>query len=128
VGGGLQVLLTGSRDMEGEVGFVSLPSTERGSRVWRVQSMRPDAIFWYEVEGLVRHIFVNGSLEFWDRDQGERARFWFNSYNWPKPWFQVFHGLSSLFSFSTQMAYLGLVLGFQHFPFLKISFVLNMIL
>jgi hypothetical protein len=33
--------------------------------VWRVQGTRPNAIFRYEVEGLVRHIFVNGSLEFW---------------------------------------------------------------
>jgi hypothetical protein len=59
----------------GEVGFVSLPNTERRSQVWRVQGMRPNAIFRYEVEGLVRHIFGNGSLEFWDRDQGVRARF-----------------------------------------------------
>jgi hypothetical protein len=130
----------------GEVGFVLLSSTERRSRVWRVQSTRPDAISWYEVEGLVRHIFVNGSIRIRVKDQGERARFWFkgwkfrnlifrfphwtstwmacleflttifgqpfitfivsylvyfNSYNWPKPWFHVFHGLSSLFFFST---------------------------
>jgi hypothetical protein len=52
----------------GEVGFVSLPNTERRSRVWSVQGTRPNAIFRYEVEGLVRHIFVNGSLGFWDRD------------------------------------------------------------
>jgi hypothetical protein len=61
----------------GEVGFVSMPSTERRSWVWRVQSTRPDAIFWYEVEGLVRHIFVNGGIRIRVKDQGERARFWF---------------------------------------------------
>jgi hypothetical protein len=26
---------------------------------------------------------------------------YFNFYNWPKPWFRDFHGLSSLFFFST---------------------------
>jgi hypothetical protein len=64
----------------GEVGFVSLLNTERRSRVWRVQGTHSNAIFRYEVEGLVRHIFVNGSLEFWDRDQGEHARFWFRGW------------------------------------------------
>jgi hypothetical protein len=59
----------------GEVGFVSLSSIERRSRVWRVQSTCPDAIFWYEVEGLVRHIFVNWSIRIRAKDQGERARF-----------------------------------------------------
>jgi hypothetical protein len=57
----------------GEIGFVSLPRTERRSRVWRFQSTLPDAIFWYEVEGLVRHIFVNGVIRIWARDQGEHA-------------------------------------------------------
>ena len=91
----------------GEVGFVSLPSTERRSRVWCVQSTCPDAIFWYEVEGLVRHIFVNGSLEFWDRDQGERARFWFKGWkfrnlnfrfpHWTSTWMACLEFLTNYF-------------------------------
>jgi hypothetical protein len=29
------------------------------------------------IEGLVRHVFVNGSISIRVKDQGERARFWF---------------------------------------------------
>jgi hypothetical protein len=58
----------------GEIEFVSLPRTERRSQVWRVQGTRPGAIFWYEVEGSVRHNFVNGVIRIWSRDQGEHAR------------------------------------------------------
>jgi hypothetical protein len=130
----------------GGIRFVSLPLTGRRSWVWRVQGTRPDAIFWHEVEGLVRHNFVNGVIRIWARDQGEHARslaqglkfrnlnfrnpYWTltweaclefllnyfgqasiifivaylvysNVYNWPKPWFYIFHGLLPLFFIST---------------------------
>jgi hypothetical protein len=57
----------------GEILFVSLPHTGRRSLVWRVQGTRPDAIFWHKTERLVRHVFVNGDIRIWDRDQGEHA-------------------------------------------------------
>jgi hypothetical protein len=53
--------------------IVSLPCIERRSRVWRVQSTCPDAIFWHEIEGLVSYIFVNGVIRIWARDQGEHT-------------------------------------------------------
>jgi hypothetical protein len=117
-------------------------------------------------QGLVIHVFLNGSIRIRAKDQGEHARFlfngwkfrnlnfrnlnfrnphwtstwmacleflinyfgqaftifivahlvYFNVYNWPKPWFYVFHGLLPLFFISTEIAWLGLVLRFQHFP------------
>jgi hypothetical protein len=67
--GGHMILPTGFKDLE-PWNPVCLPARTRGkSRVLSCQGSRPNAIFWHVIEGLVRHIFVNGVIRIWARDQ-----------------------------------------------------------
>jgi hypothetical protein len=69
-----------SKIWSSQVWSVSQPEPEANLQFCRVQGSRPDAIFRHVVEGLVRHIFVNGSFRIRAKDQGEHARFWFKGW------------------------------------------------
>jgi hypothetical protein len=66
-----------SKIWSSEVWSVSQPEPEANPWFCRVHGSRPNAIFWHLIEGLVRHVFVNGSIRIRVKDQGEHARFWF---------------------------------------------------